>query len=77
MGLEIHPCMCSTTALQSIYVNVNSIQHHHRSVDEETVALLQYLAVGGGNGKSKMYTAFFCLLEKNNKIKPFTDAQKL
>lgn len=59
MGLEIHPCMCSTTALQSIYVNVNSIQCHHQSVDEETVALVQYLAVGGGIVRVKYTQPFF------------------
>lgn len=47
MGLETHPCICSTTALQSIYVNINSVQHSSWSVYEETVTLLTVSCNGG------------------------------
>lgn len=59
MGLENHPCICSTTALQSIYVNVSSIHHSSRSVYEETVVLLLVSWKGeeGRDEKSNMYTA--------------------
>lgn len=67
MGLENHPCICSTTALQSIYVNVNSIQHSSWSVYEETVALLPVSCNRGGDKKRKMYTALFWLLKKKKK----------
>lgn len=50
MGLETHPCICSTTALQSIYVNINSVQHSSWSVYEETVALLTVSCSGGVGG---------------------------
>lgn len=38
MGLENHPSICSTTELQSIYVNVVTIQHRSQGIRGEIVA---------------------------------------
>lgn len=61
MGLENHPCVCSTTALQSIYVNVISVHHSSWSVYEETVVLLLVSCKGedGRGEKNNMDAALF------------------